>query len=265
MKTLIVSDIHLGTRNCQAGPLSRLLETDFDRLILNGDTVNSLNFTKMKARHWRVIGRLRGIARSRELILIQGNHDGKPCPKSDFGPLDVLAGLLGVPLEREYQLEINAGRYLVLHGDAFDPTLNWPILTDTADWCYRAVQEVNKKAAKWLKARVKRLGGVIEFVKRRSVQYARTRGCQGIIVGHTHFHDNEWIDGTHYLNTGSWVDRPCTYVLVHNDQIRLCSWDDEGEHSGPEVQIEQEMHPTALADAARLHHPNGSILAPVPS
>ena len=265
MKTLIVSDIHLGTRNCQAGLLSRLLETDFDRLILNGDTVNSLNFNKMKARHWRVIGRLREVARDRQLILIQGNHDGKPCSKSDFGPLDVLAALLGVPLEREHYLQTSVGRYLVLHGDAFDPTLNWPIITDTADWCYRAVQEVNKKAAKWLKGQVKRLGGVIEFVKRRAVEYARTRGCQGIIVGHTHFHDNEWIDGVHYLNTGSWVDRPCTYVLVHNQEIRLCSWDDEGQHTGPEGQIDRPLNGKDLIDVARLHQSNGSILAPVPS
>lgn len=227
MKTLIVSDIHLGSRNCQAVPLFKLLETEYDRLILNGDTINNLNLKKLKPKHWRVVSQLRAIARRRELILICGNHDGVPGVKSEFGPLDVLATLLGVPLRMEYQLDVGTRQYLVLHGDRFDPTLNWPILTDAADWCYRTVQEVNNKAAKWLKRRVKKVGGVIEFVKRRAVLYAEHLGCQGVIAGHTHYCDDEWIDGIHYLNTGSWVDRPCTYVRVQEGKIQLCAWDED--------------------------------------
>jgi hypothetical protein len=68
-------------------------------------------------------------------------------PRLPFGPLHVLATLLAVPLHEEYRLSTPAGDYLVLHGDRFDPTLNWPILTDTADWCYGAVQKINKKAS----------------------------------------------------------------------------------------------------------------------
>jgi UDP-2,3-diacylglucosamine pyrophosphatase LpxH len=228
MVTLIVSDIHLGSRNSQPGLLSRLLQTDYDRLILNGDTINNLNLRKLKPKHWRLLDQLRDIARRRELILIRGNHDGTGGEPEVFGPLDVLGTLLGVPLHEEYSLEVAGRVYLVLHGDLFDPTLNWPVLTDAADWCYRAVQEVNKKAAKWLKRRVKRMGGVVEFVKRRSVHYARKGGFQGIITGHTHFCDEEWIDGIHFLNTGSWVDHPCTYVLATSDQVRLHHWDEPG-------------------------------------
>src|SRR5947209_3724405 len=150
MTTLIVSDIHLGSLNSQTALLSQLLETDFNRLILNGDTVNNLNLKKLQPAHWNIIGQLRRIAEERELILIRGNHDGQAKEVADFGPLDVLATLLGVELLEEYPLEMGASRYLVLHGDRFDPTLNWPILTDTADWCYHAAQKINKKAAKWL-------------------------------------------------------------------------------------------------------------------
>jgi UDP-2,3-diacylglucosamine pyrophosphatase LpxH len=227
MTTLIVSDIHLGSRSSQAGSLAQLLETDYDRLILNGDTINNLNLRKLKPKHWRLISRLRDIARRRELILIRGNHDVTPGEKNVFGPRDVLATLLGVPLHDEYQLKMGARQYLILHGDRFDPTLHWPILTDAADWCYRAVQEVNQKAAKWLKRRVKKLGGVMEFVKRRAVQYAKDLGCQGIITGHTHYSDDEWIDGVHYLNTGCWVDHPCTYIVAKEDHVRLRYWHEE--------------------------------------
>jgi len=226
MTTLILSDLHLGSRNCQAELLSHLLETDFDRLILNGDTINNLNLKKLKPKHWKIINQLREIARKRELVLLRGNHDGDEGEKDAFGPKDVLAMLIGAPLQMEYQMAMTHGHYLILHGDRFDPTLNWPIITDAADWCYRAVQELNKKAAKWLKRHVKKLGGVIEFVKRRSVQYAKYLGCQGVITGHTHFSDDEWIDGTHYLNSGCWVDRPCTYIRADNKDIRLRHWDD---------------------------------------
>ena len=246
MTTLIVSDLHLGSRNSQAALLAGLLQTRFDRLILNGDTINNLNLRKLKPHHWKVIDRLREVARKRELILIRGNHDGKPGVPGSFGPLDVLATLLGVELHEEYPLEVNGGRYLVLHGDRFDPTLNWPLLTDAADWCYQATQKVNKKMAKWLKRRVKELGGVVEFVKRRSAQYARARGYQGLIAGHTHFCDDEWIAGVHYLNTGCWVDRPCTYVAIQGHQVRLCAWLETAPPNGGEKSVFTLPSATAL-------------------
>jgi UDP-2,3-diacylglucosamine pyrophosphatase LpxH len=227
MTTLILSDIHLGSRSSQASLLSHFLrETAFDRLILNGDTLNDLNLKKLKPKHWRLFDQLRDVARRRELVLIRGNHDVKAGEEGVFGPGDVLATLLGVPLREQYPLEVGGRRYLVLHGDLFDPTLHWPILTDAADWCYRAVQEVNKKAAKWLKRRVKKLGGVVEFVKRRSVQYAKGQGYQGVITGHTHFCDDEWMDGVHFVNSGCWVDHPCTFVLARDGQVKLYHYDE---------------------------------------
>jgi UDP-2,3-diacylglucosamine pyrophosphatase LpxH len=226
MNTLIVSDIHLGSRNSQAARVSRLLQTPFDRLIVNGDTVNNLNLKKFKPKDWRILGQLREVAQKRELILIRGNHDGAPCPDLRFGPGDVLATLLGVELQEEFSLKAGGRRYLVLHGDRFDPTLHWPILTDTADWCYQTTQKVNKKVAKWLKHRVKRLGGVIELVKRLGVCYARELGYDGVITGHTHFPDDEMIDGIHYLNTGCWTDQLCTYVVADESRAELRAYED---------------------------------------
>ncbi len=77
MKTVIISDIHLGSKNCQASWLLRFLGTNFDRLIVNGDTINNLNLKKLKDSHWAVLDRLREIGLQRELIMIRGNHDGR--------------------------------------------------------------------------------------------------------------------------------------------------------------------------------------------
>ena len=41
MNTLIVSDLHLGACNSRADLVAGLLDSDFDRLVLNGDTVDS--------------------------------------------------------------------------------------------------------------------------------------------------------------------------------------------------------------------------------
>jgi UDP-2,3-diacylglucosamine pyrophosphatase LpxH len=226
MTTLIVSDLHLGCRNSQAEALAELLRTPFDRLIVNGDTVNDLNLRKLRPAHWAVIAQLREVAQKRMLVLIRGNHDGAAHANLTFGPLDVLATLLGVELHEEYPLEAAGRRYLVLHGDRFDPTLHWPAVTDTADWCYQSAQRVNRRMARWLKHRAKRMGGVLERVKRRSVDYARGLGYDGVIAGHTHFCDDEHIDGVHYLNSGCWTDRPCSYVRVERGRVVLCFWDD---------------------------------------
>jgi UDP-2,3-diacylglucosamine pyrophosphatase LpxH len=246
MTTLIVSDIHLGSPNSQAGPFLRLLRTEFDRLILNGDTINNLNLKKLRPKHWKVLSRLREIALERELILIRGNHDGETRDgyhieetgkKGHFGPLDVLSSLLSVPMHDEYLLPSGDRNYLVTHGDRFDPTLSWPLLTDTADWCYQAVQKVNKKAAKWLKRKVKHLGGVVEIVKRGSVKRARELDCHGVITGHTHYCDDEQFEGIHFLNAGCWVDRICTYVRADEDHVRLCTWDDDVADEAPLEEI----------------------------
>jgi UDP-2,3-diacylglucosamine pyrophosphatase LpxH len=79
--------------------------------------------------------------------------------------------------------------------------------------------------AHWLKGRVKRWGGVLGSVKRGAVEYARQNHCDGIILGHTHYSADEVCDGIHYLNSGCWVDSPCTYIRAEGSRIRVCRWD----------------------------------------
>jgi UDP-2,3-diacylglucosamine pyrophosphatase LpxH len=85
MRTLVVSDLHLGARilSCvltQRAPLSRLLEAldGVDRLVLLGDVVELLERRTTNALHvaepvLRSLGRTMGPGR--EIILVPGNHD----------------------------------------------------------------------------------------------------------------------------------------------------------------------------------------------
>jgi UDP-2,3-diacylglucosamine pyrophosphatase LpxH len=234
MRTLILSDIHLGNRHCNTALLSEVLEQErFDRLILNGDTINSVNLRKLNAAHWDLLHRFRKLARSRELILIRGNHDhegdhiphlsknGNGHAEPDFGTFNVLPGLLEIPMQENYRIDVGGKPYLVLHGDQFDPTLNFPMVTEVACMCYQLTTRVNKKLAKWLKKKSKRWSGVLEFVRAQSVAHAQKEGMRGVITSHTHFAEDSLIDGIHYVNTGCWTEYPCSYVVVEGDKVLL--------------------------------------------
>lgn len=222
--TLIVSDIHLGAHNSQGPELLSLLQTDFDRLILNGDTIDHLNFARFRSQDWAVLSELQAIAQERELVLIRGNHEGNQDSEHRVGPLDVLARLLGVDLHEEFVVEIQNQRYLILHGDQFDSTLNLTNIGYAAEGCYKFVQRCSRPVARWLKSCVKHYCGVVHSVSRGAIAYAHGKNCQGVITGHTHYHEDLWIDGLHYVNTGCWVDWPCTYLEIRGSHIKLCSW-----------------------------------------
>src|SRR5262249_59723361 len=132
MRTLVLSDLHLGGRNCHADQILDVLQREaYDRLVLNGDTLNSLNLRKLTPSHWAVVARLRGLPRSREVILLRGNHDHEPdgVPGPDgAGSRDVLPALLGVPMVEEDRLEIGGRPSLVLHRGRFHPTPHHPVV-----------------------------------------------------------------------------------------------------------------------------------------
>jgi UDP-2,3-diacylglucosamine pyrophosphatase LpxH len=236
MRTLILSDLHLGSKACHALEILEILEREScDRIILNGDTVNNLNLRKLAPSHWAVLDRLRSLAASRELILVRGNHDHDNYPVSNgnghanghsFGAQDVLPTLLGVPMVEEYKLEVAGKPYLVLHGDRFDPTLNYYVVSEMADMCYQFSQKVNKKLAKWLKKKSKKWGGILEMVRAHSVAHARAKGYQGVVTGHTHYADDVHVEGVHYVNSGCWTEPPCSYVTADADQVQVHHVDD---------------------------------------
>ena len=94
MNTLIVSDLHLGARNSRTDLIAELLETDFDRLVLNGDTVDSPDLRRFRPCDWRVIDALRAAAHARELVVVRGNHD-VPAHADRARSAGLLSGLLG--------------------------------------------------------------------------------------------------------------------------------------------------------------------------
>jgi len=223
MKTLILSDLHLGSKHSHTKHILDILEREpFDRLILNGDTIHSLNLRKFKPGHWRVLDRLRTLARSREVILLRGNHDHEgPGQEVGFRSQEVLPTLLGVPMVEEYQLKVGDQPYLVLHGDRFDPILNHSVVSELAGWCYGLSQKFNKKLAKWLKKKSKKWSGLLDWIRAHSVRHAQEQGFVGVVTGHTHFADSQHVGNIHYVNTGCWTEPPCAYAIAGHGGVQL--------------------------------------------
>lgn len=120
-RTLVLSDIHLGTSHSKTEEVSHFLShVDCDRLILNGDIIDGWHLKKGGTRKWqprhtrffKVLMKMME-RQGTEIIYVRGNHD-------DF--LDNLAPLTFANLRivKDYELESGGKRYFVTHGDIFD-------------------------------------------------------------------------------------------------------------------------------------------------
>ena len=118
-RTIFISDVHLGTRNCQAHLLLEFLnENDADTYYLVGDIVD---FWRIKRgavwpeSHNEVLQKL--LQKSRlgaEMIFIPGNHDEglRAYCGTRFGNIQIVRDAIFKTAKGK--------RYLVTHGDEFD-------------------------------------------------------------------------------------------------------------------------------------------------
>jgi UDP-2,3-diacylglucosamine pyrophosphatase LpxH len=227
LDAVILSDLHLGSDNCQARHLGHFLEGIDDgrlataRLILNGDVFDSIDFRRLKKHHWKVLSLLRKLSDRLEIVWICGNHDG---------PAEVVSHLLGVATEEEYVLASGGRRILVLHGHVFDEFIdNHPIITFLADAVYRLLQRVERTHgfAKWAKQGSKIFLRCARAIQEKSVDYAVRKGCAAVCCGHTHAAREVSEGGAAYFNSGCWTELPCTYLTVADGAVRLHEFDAE--------------------------------------
>ena len=119
-RTLILSDLHLGTKDAQARELLDVLRgIRCDKLILNGDIIDL--WSLQRKNHWSpahtaVIRRIMKMAEKdgTKVIYLRGNHD-------DFIRRLIPLVLDRIELAEEHIHVAQDGRkYLCIHGDAFD-------------------------------------------------------------------------------------------------------------------------------------------------
>jgi len=240
-RTIWISDVHLGTRGCNADMLIDFLDsTDSETLYLVGDIIDGWRLRKRfywPAAHndivWRILKRAK---RGTRIVYIPGNHDEmlRPYAGLHFG---------GVEIRRNAIHETADGRrLLVLHGDEFDTIMlahRW--LAYLGDAAYGALMRLNYvvnkvrtffgkpywSLSKHAKHKVK---NAIEFISRFEeivAHEAGQRGVDGVVCGHIHNAEIRDIAGVEYYNDGDWVEG-CTALVEHFDgRMEVLHWADE--------------------------------------
>ena len=237
-RTIWISDIHLGTRGCQAELLLDFLKhTESDTLYLVGDIIDGWRLKKSwywAQSHNDVIQKvLRKARKGTKVIYVPGNHDEA---LRDYVPIH----LGGVQVADEPVHETADGRrFLVIHGDQFDAVVRYAKwLAFLGDYAYNAALTINV----WFNVVRRRLGlpywSLSAFLKQKvknAVEYvgrfeaavaeeARRRMVDGVICGHIHNAEIRDFDGVLYCNDGDWVES-CTALVEHGDgRLEIVDW-----------------------------------------
>ncbi len=231
-RTLFVSDLHLGTKACQADAFLDLLKhTEADKLYLVGDIVD---FWRIKRgaywpqAHNDVLQKLlRLVRKGADLTFIPGNHDEamRDYCGARFG---------GISIERNaIHVGADGRRYLVMHGDEFDVVVRYARwLALFGDWSYTVALWANThfytvrrwfgmpywSLSAYLKHKVKRAVNYIGEFEAALAAEARRHGAQGVICGHIHHAAIRQVVDVLYINPGDWVES-CTAVGETEDGL----------------------------------------------
>ncbi|MCV3765202.1 UDP-2,3-diacylglucosamine diphosphatase [Rhizobium sp. TRM95796] len=238
VRTLFVSDIHLGSKAAKADFLLDFLRVhDAQTIVLVGDIVDGWRLKRNW--HWPqncndvVQKLLRKARKGTRIVYIPGNHDSfmRDYPGIHFG---------GIEVEKSIIHEAADGkRYLVLHGDEFDVVVrNAKFIAHLGDWAYDMAIALNVLIAKvrrrlglpywsfsaWAKLQVKRAVNFIGEFQNVVAEEARRNQVDGVICGHIHHAVIENIGGVKYINTGDWVES-CTAIIENFDgSMELVRW-----------------------------------------
>lgn len=218
---IIISDIHLGSDVCQAEDLDKFLKKiqeekiQTQRLIVNGDLFDCLNFNKLPKAHWQILKDLRKLSKKIEVIWINGNHDGH---------YEFIGNILGLEFTQQYIFESDDKKIICLHGDKFDNFIQkYPVLTKLADCVYWLMQKLDRthNLAVYTKNNSKTFLRNSEIIRDHAVQYAKENGSDIVCCGHTHFPETTFIEKVWYANSGCWTDKNPTYLMVYQGAVNL--------------------------------------------
>ncbi|HRW62934.1 MAG TPA: UDP-2,3-diacylglucosamine diphosphatase [Bacteroidales bacterium] len=254
-KTIVISDVHLGTKASKAKELVRFLKSNScDKLILNGDIIDGWRLKKngkWKKKHTRFFKALIKMMNkfNTEVIYIRGNHD-------DF--LDNMMPLTigNLSIRKDYIHRSNGKNFYVVHGDVFDTvTTNLKWLAKLGDIGYTFLLWVNKiynnkrikkglpyySLSQEIKQRVKSAVSYISSFEKELVQLAKSRNCQGVICGHIHHPDITQYGDISYMNSGDWVESLTALVEDFDGRWEILYYNKLTQEEIPPQPIEAEI------------------------
>jgi UDP-2,3-diacylglucosamine pyrophosphatase LpxH len=241
-RTVWISDIHLGTRGCNAEALVSFLKSiETETLYLVGDIIDGWRLRKgwyWPDAHNEVIRRILKMAhKGTRVVFICGNHDEmlRPYTGLTFGGVELL--------NEAVHTTADGRRLLVVHGDAFDAVVlyhRW--LAFLGDKAYELIMRVNvgfNAVRRWLKLPYWSLSAYLKKRVKNAVSYigkyeeavahaAIERGLDGIVCGHIHSAEIREMEGPHgsvtYYNDGDWVESCTALVEDFSGAMSLIDW-----------------------------------------
>ncbi|MBA3811653.1 MAG: UDP-2,3-diacylglucosamine diphosphatase [Caulobacteraceae bacterium] len=263
-RSVFISDIHLGTRGCQAELLLDFFRHMVcERLYLVGDIVDGWKMKRgwfWPQTHNDVVQKILRMARKGVAVTyIPGNHDDRV---RDF--CGVHFG--GVVVARDTVHRTADGRrFLVIHGDEFDAAVrHGPWLAFAGDWAYRTVLMLNTLAnrvrrrfgfdywslAAFLKGNLGKALRYIDAFETAAACEAQRRGFEGVICGHIHQARMRDIGGATYVNDGDWVES-CTALVEHADgRLEILDWGKARARSTARSERPPRSKPIVIPDAS---------------
>ena len=238
VRTVWISDLHLGTPGCQARALLEFLrEVECEQLFLVGDIVDGWQLRRSwywPQEHNDVVQKLlRKARKGTRVIYVPGNHDefARKYLHNNFG---------GIEVAEDWTHETADGRRLwIIHGDLFDGVIQcakW--LAYVGDSLYELTLRLNRhlnsararmglpywSLSGFLKLKVKRAVSYVSEFETAVAREARKRGVQGVVCGHIHHAEMREIDGILYANDGDWVES-LTALAEHADgTLEIVRW-----------------------------------------
>ena len=235
LRTVWISDIHLGTPGCQAEALLAFLKnTECETLFLVGDIIDGWQLRRSwywPQAHNDVVQKiLRKARKGTRVVFVPGNHD-------EFARKYVMHNFGGVDVVDECVHTLADGRRLwVTHGDLFDGVIQcakW--LAYAGDVAYEFVLKVNRRfnvmrahlglpywsLSKYLKLKVKRAVSYVSDFETAVAHEARRRGLDGVVCGHIHHAEMRQIEGVLYCNDGDWVESLTALVEHHDGRLEI--------------------------------------------
>jgi UDP-2,3-diacylglucosamine pyrophosphatase LpxH len=238
LRTIFISDVHLGSPACRVNLLLDFLrQTRCDTLYLVGDIVDLESLRQdfyWPPSHTEVLQLiLRKSQEGTRVVYIPGNHDDE---------LRAFVGLRfgSIEIARDAIHTTHAGRrLLVLHGDEFDAVVRGKSLgVLLGGFACRTLLQLNRfvhwlhdlrgrpywSLAQHVKARFPGAQRYIERFRTATLEAAREAEVDGVVCGHIHKAGHAEVDGLHYYNDGDWVES-CT-VLVEDamGELSLRAW-----------------------------------------
>jgi UDP-2,3-diacylglucosamine pyrophosphatase LpxH len=241
LRSVFLSDIHLGYRGCSAEPLNDFLaRARIDNLYLLGDIVDLQSMRRgfyWPKAHNEVLRAIFRHARSgTRVVYVPGNHDEEL--------REYVGGVFaGVELHREYVHTTANGRRLWLtHGDQFDHLVKCsPLLARLGTGIYDFLLDLNPLINAGRRMVGLSHGSLAAFVKNRvgtAMRYitsfehvvaheARRRDMDGVVCGHIHHPALREVDGVLYCNDGDWVESRTVVTENSRGTLRILRWPED--------------------------------------